>query len=48
MQAGRVADTGDIAADGLHLKVIEVYAAKDNAAAGGSRKNPEVDRSPAM
>ncbi len=43
-QTGRVADLGDVAADGGNFKVVEISTPKDDARTGRSRKKPHRDR----
>ena len=47
-QAGSVGDLGDISADGLNLKVVEVGAAEDDTSAGGCREESQLDGGAAM
>ena len=43
-QTGRVADLGDISADGGDFKVVEISPAEDDAGTCGSGKEPHRDR----
>ena len=47
-QAGGITDLRNIAAAGFHFKAIKVGATKNDAAAGGGRKNSQLNRRPAM
>ena len=48
LQAGGVADTGYIAADGFNLKTVKVTAAENNACSGRSGQDSESYSSPTV
>ena len=47
-EAGGVGDLGDVAADGRDFEVVEVGAAEDDACAGGSGEESQLDGGAAM